>query len=71
MTPKNEKNQLKQNIKELTEIANWFDSQKEIDLEEGIEKVKQAAVIIKASKARLREIENEFEEIKREAQAEG
>ena len=39
---------------------------KEIDVEEGLEKVKEAVVLIKLSKERLRKIENEFEEIKKE-----
>ena len=35
-------------------------------IEEGLKKVKEAVKIIKASKGRLKEIENEFEEIKKE-----
>jgi exonuclease VII small subunit len=54
------------NLKKLTEITEWFENQKEIDIEEGLRKVKQAAVLIKESKERLKQVENEFEEIKKE-----
>lgn len=60
--PKN----LKNNLKELEEISNWFNDQQEIDVEEGLNKVKTAVALIKSSKDRLKEIENEFEEIKKE-----
>ncbi len=57
---------LNKNLKRLTEISDWFDNQEEIDVEEGLKKVKEAAGIIKASKKRLKDVENEFEEIKKE-----
>ena len=63
---KNSGKNLSNNLKRLSEIVEWFDSQKEINVEEGLKKVKEAAVIIKASKERLRAIRNEFEEIKKE-----
>lgn len=65
-----EKQNLKQTIKRLSEISNWFDAQEEVDLEEGIKKVKEASALLKASKKRLHEIENEFEEIKRDIEEE-
>lgn len=65
-----QKNNLKQNLKKLSQIVDWFSSQEEVDVEEGIDKVKQAAQLIKQSKARLKAIENEFEEIKKEIEAE-
>ncbi|MBU4299126.1 exodeoxyribonuclease VII small subunit [Patescibacteria group bacterium] len=55
------------NLKRLSEITDWFESQEEIDIEDGLEKVKEAAALIKASKERIKVIENEFEEIKKEA----
>lgn len=58
---------LSSNLKRLSEIADWFDSQEEIDIEEGLKKVKEAAGLIKASRERLKAVENEFEEIKKEA----
>ena len=53
-------------LKKLEEIAAWFDEQQDIDVEAGLKKVKQAATLIKASKKRLKEIENEFQEIEKE-----
>jgi len=58
------------NLKRLTEITEWFDAREEIDIEEGLEKVKEAVSLIKASKERLKAIENEFEEIKKEVDSE-
>ena len=65
--PKKEKSEnLKQNLNELKKIVDWFENQEEVDVEEGLEKVKQGAALVKATKARLGEIENEFDEIQRE-----
>jgi len=61
---------LSSNLKRLSEITDWFESQEEIDIEEGLKKVKEAAALIKASKERLKTIENEFEEIKKEVDIE-
>lgn len=57
-------------LKRLAEITGWFDSREEIDVEEGLEKVKEAVSLIKASKERLKAVENEFEEIKKEIDSE-
>ena len=57
---------LSDNLKKLSKITQWFESQEEVDVEEGLKKVKEAASLIKASKERLKEVENEFEEIKKE-----
>lgn len=56
---------LNNSLKLLAEITEWFDNQEEIDVEEGLKKVKEAAGLIKTSRERLRAIENEFEEIKK------
>ena len=56
---------LNSNLKSLAEITEWFDDQEEIDVEEGLNKVREAVALIKASKERLKKIENEFEEIKK------
>lgn len=68
--PKQDDKNLNGNLKRLEEISEWFDSQEEIDVEEGLKKVKESVEIIKASKTRLKEIENEFEEIKKEIEVE-
>ena len=57
---------LSDNLKKLSEITKWFESQEEVDIEEGLKKVKEAVGLIKASKERLKAVENEFEEIKKE-----
>ena len=65
-----ENKNLNTNLKKLEEISEWFDNSKEVDVEEGLEKVKEAVVLIKESKERLKMIENEFEEIKKEVEEE-
>jgi len=62
---KTEKSNLNSNLKKLVEITEWFDNQEEINVEEGLKKVKEAVELIKTSKERLKNIENEFEEIKK------
>jgi hypothetical protein len=57
---------LTDSLNELNAIVRWFDDQDEVDVEQGLTKVKEAAVLIKASKARLAAIENEFEAIEKE-----
>ena len=61
------KKDLSSNLKRLSEITDWFENQEEVDVEEGLAKVKEAAALIKASKERLKSVENEFEEIKKSA----
>lgn len=64
--PKETKNNLSESLKKLEQISNWFDEQEEIDLEKGLEKVREGAKLIKESRSKLKNIENEFEEIKAE-----
>lgn len=61
---------LSENLEKLAAIAAWFDDQEEVDIEEGLLKVKMAAGLIKESRGRLSEIENEFLEIKKEIEEE-
>lgn len=61
-----EKTNLSESLKKLEEITEWFDSQEEIDVEKGLEKVKEGVKLIKASRARLQEVKNEFEDVKKE-----
>lgn len=65
-----DKQNLSTNLKKLEEIAAWFDNREEVDVEEGLKKVKEGAGLIKASKQRLQEIENEFKEIQKDMGAE-
>ena len=52
-------------MKKLRSITEWFESQEEIDVERGMEKIKEGAELIKMSKERLKELENEFEDVKK------
>lgn len=61
-----EKNNLTESLNKLNDIVQWFDDQSEIDVEQGLEKVKEAATLIKNSKKRLAEVENEFKEIEKD-----
>ena len=56
----------KHHLEEIANILEWFDSQEELDVELALEKIKKAAALIRASKNRLVEIENEFNELKKE-----
>lgn len=75
MTDKNkdelEKVNLKDSLKKLNEIVDWFENQEEVDVEEGLKKVKDGAELIKVCKKRLSEVENEFKEIQKEITEEG
>ncbi len=59
---------LKESLKRLGEIAEWFEQQEEVDVEAGLDKVKEGAELVKACKKRLSEIENEFEQIQRDVE---
>ncbi len=61
-----DKEKINDQLKKLEDIAAWFDDQEEVDVEEGLKKVKEGAVLIKELKGKLKEVENEFEEIKKE-----
>ncbi len=61
-----EEKNLTRNLENLSNIAKWFEEREDVDVEEGLKKVKDAVKIIKESKKRLSEIENEFEEVKKE-----
>ena len=65
----NEEINLNDTLKKLSQIVSWFESQSELDVEKGLEYVKEGAQLIKSSRGRLSEIENEFLEIKKEIQA--
>lgn len=65
------KTNLNESLKKLDAIAGWFEARREVDVEEGLKKVKEGAVLAREAKKRLQEIENEFEEIKRGMEREG
>jgi len=55
---------LNDNLKRLREIVSWFESQSELDVEKGLELVKEGSDLVRQSRERLSQIENEFKEIK-------
>ena len=57
---------LKDSLNKLNSIVSWFEEQEEVDVEVGLEKVKEGAKLVKDCKMRLSEIENEFETIQKE-----
>ena len=66
MTKNKEKDSLQELMTKLEKTVEWFQSREDIDLEQGLERVKEAATLIKTLKGKLKEIENEFIEIKRD-----
>jgi len=66
MTKKTDGVNLNETLKKLSQIVSWFESQSELDVEKGLEYVKEGAQLIKVSRGRLSEIENEFKEIKKQ-----
>lgn len=57
---------LNETLKKLKEIVSWFEDQTELDVEKGLDYVREGAELIKVSRERLTQIENEFKEIKKE-----
>ena len=57
---------LTDSLKKLEGINDWFENQEEVDVETGLEKVKEGIELVKASQFRLKEIQNEFEEVKKD-----
>ena len=66
MAGKKQEVNLTESLAELNAIVGWFDEQENVDVEQGLEKVREAAKLIKDSKTRLAQIENEFKEIEKE-----
>ena len=66
MVAKKQEINLTKSLAELNAIVSWFDEQENVDVEQGLEKVRAAASLIKESKTRLAHIENEFKEIEKE-----
>ena len=61
-----EKLNLSESLKKLEGITEWFNDQQEVVVEKGLEKVKEGVQLVKASRERLKEVENEFEDVKKE-----
>lgn len=61
--PKEQQGSIKKDLEELEAIAAWFEKGSELDVEEGLTKVKRGAELAKALRARLTAVENEFKEV--------
>ncbi len=61
---------LSESLKKVQAIITWFDEQEEVDVEKGLEKIKEGTVLIQESRTRLKEIENEFEVVKKDLEKE-
>ncbi len=64
------KKSLTESLQKVQSIIDWFEGQEEVDVEKGLEKIKEGAKLIQESRSRLREIENEFEIVKKEFEKE-
>jgi len=64
------KQSLGESLKKLEEIVAWFENQGEVDVEAGLAKVKEGAILVKESREKLKEAENEFEIVKKELEGE-
>lgn len=53
-------------LEKLSEIVAWFEKQEDIDVEMGLEKAKEGASLIKELKEKMKEVENEFREIRKD-----
>lgn len=58
----NKKFDFSQAIKRLDEINKWF-QEEEIDLDEGLKKLREGKEIIKECRKKLKDVENEFTKI--------
>ncbi len=63
---KDDKETISQSLGKLEKIIEWFDEQSEVQVEEGLKRVREGAVLIKNLRGRLKEVENEFEELKKD-----
>ncbi len=59
------KESISASLKALEELLSWFDGQTEVDVEEGLKKVREGAALIGDLRGRLKEAENEFVELKK------
>lgn len=50
-------------LNELEGTVRWFEEQELADLEEGLVRVRRGAELVKELRTRLKQVENEFEEV--------
>ena len=63
---KDDKETIAQSLGKLEKIIEWFDEQSEVQVEEGLKRVREGAVLIKDLRGRLKEVENQFQELKKD-----
>jgi exonuclease VII small subunit len=63
---KKEQSKISSELGRLEAIVAWFEGQEAVDVEEGLVKVKEGAALIKDLKVRLKSVQNEFQEIKKD-----
>lgn len=56
---------ISEKLTKLEHIVSWFENQERVDVEVGLDKVKEGAALIKELKGQLKSVENEFIEIKK------
>ncbi len=57
-------------LEKLEAIVRWLDEQEQVDVEEGLKKVREGAELVCELRNRLKIAENEFEEVKRDLESE-
>ena len=65
MSDDSKKSDFTESVNKLEEINSWFQNE-DIDLDEGLYKLKAGKELIKKCRTRLKEVENEFIKIKKE-----
>lgn len=58
--------QVSASLEKLEQVVRWFDEQDQVDVQEGLAKIREGAVLVKELRAQLKEVENEFSELKKE-----
>lgn len=66
MIKKDNKENISQSLEKLEKIVQWFDEQDRVDVQQGLDKVREGAVLVKELRSRLKEVENEFQELKKD-----
>ncbi len=69
MPKKESKASITQQLDKLDKLIRWFDEQEQVDIQEGLVRVKEGTELIKDIKSRLKAVENEFEELKKDLES--
>jgi len=63
--PKQSTEDISKSLEKLEKIVRWLDEQDQVDVEEGLKKVREGAELVRSLRARLKSVANEFEEVKK------